>query len=136
MAADVCTVIIVIRISLEAVIGLLGADVPFGLMIVMMCRSYHSELEGIGIDMVHVWFEPLALFLEIIGFEGGEIASDLRIQIGLAFQGGNDGFRGVEMLLNLVELVHGIHLHASDGFGNFLGGDIRYPDIAGVCLCL
>ena len=85
-----------------------------------MGRAYLAHLKLAAVHMVNIGLEPLAFLLEIVGLEGGEIAANIGVQTGLALKGSNNRLGGIEMLLYLVKLVHGVHLHATDGLSNFL----------------
>ena len=91
MAADIRAIIVIIGLRPETLVGLLGADVPGRLEIVVAGRAYQAHFKGTAVNMVYIGLEPSTLLGEIVRFKGSKIAAYLWIQTGLALQGCNDG---------------------------------------------
>ena len=76
--------------------------------------------------MMHIGLKPAALLREKLRFKSGKVASHIGCQAGFAHQGIHHSIGRREILLHLVEHIHGIHLHTLNGFGNALRMDV--PD--------
>ena len=85
-----------------------------------MSRTHLTHFKLTTIHMVNIGFEPLTFLFKIMRLKGSKIATHFGIQTSFAFESGNNRFGRIKVFLNLVELIHGVHLHATDSFGNFL----------------